>query len=188
MAVQERLYTADDLWQMSQEIDDKRLELIEGVIEEMSPTGEEHGSIAAKLLVLIFQYVEAHKLGRVTAAETGYIVATNPNGKDTVLAPDVGFISKERAAATPSKKFVAGSPDLAVEVISPSESYTKVAKKITLYLRHGTRLIWIVDPASETVAVHSASGAKTLDMDGFLDGEAVLPGFSVPVRDIFPRS
>jgi len=185
VAVQEKLYTVDDLWQMSQEMGVKRLELIEGVIEEMSPTGEEHGDIASELNMLIRQHVKAHRLGRVTAAETGYILHTSAKGKHTVLAPDVGFISKERATPTPNKKFVIAAPDLAVEVVSPSETYTKVAKKVALYLRYKTRLAWVVDPDSKTVAVHTSAGSRTLGLNDTLDGGDVLPGFTLAVKDIF---
>src|SRR5438105_5002987 len=110
MSIQERLYTADDLWQLSNlpENEDKRLELIEGVLYEMPPTGWLHGDVAGEFGAYIRNFVKRHKLGRVTAAETGFILFKNPDpqGKDTVLAPDVGFISAARVPAELPEQFV----------------------------------------------------------------------------------
>jgi Uma2 family endonuclease len=186
MVVQEKLYTADDLWELSQQIEGRRLELIEGEISEMTPAGGEHGVVAGRGLLRVGVHVENHQLGYVTAAETGYILFTDENGKDTVLAPDVGFVSKERAPDGLPEGFIPFAPDLAVEVVSPSETYTRVARKVALYLRYGTRMVWVIDPASKTVVVHTSEGAHTFGENDTLTGGDVLPGFTLPVRDIFP--
>jgi len=142
MAVQEKLYTADDLWEMSAQADDEtHLELIEGVIYQMTPTGGEHGEVVTELTLLIGGHVKANQLGRVTAAETGYRLAPR-----TVVAPDIGFISAARAPERLPKKYIPMAPDLAVEVISPSDTYSHTMKKVNQYLRYGTRLVWLVDP------------------------------------------
>src|SRR5258708_3027196 len=177
MTVQEKLYTADDLWEMSGQVDDdKRLELIEGVIYQMTPTGGEHGEVVTELTLFVGGYVKAHQLGRVTAAETGYRLAPR-----TVVAPDIGFISTERAPERLPKKYIPMAPDLAVEVISPSDTYSRTMKKVSLYLRYGTRLVWLVDPDEKTIAIHSSAGVRTLTMNDTLDGSDVLPGFSIRV-------
>src|SRR5205807_2246623 len=97
-------------------------------------------------------YVKAHKLGRVFAGEPGFVLTTDP---DTVRAPDVAFIGRERLAETgvPTGYF-RGVPDLAVEVISPNDRYTRVAEKIAEWLDYGTRLVFVVDPRRKSVDVH----------------------------------
>src|SRR5258708_11144332 len=161
MAVQEKLYTADDLWEMSAQVDDeKRLELIDGVIYQMTPTGGGHGEVVKELSFFITSHVKAHKLGRVTAAETGYRLAPK-----TVVAPDIGFITAARAPERLPKKFIPMAPDLAVEVISPSDTYSRTMKKVSLFLRYGTRLVWLVDSDEKTVAAHTAEGVRTLTVD-----------------------
>src|SRR5690349_8514643 len=123
MTVQEReqFVTAEDLWTLAHQSDDKHLELIEGVLYEMVPAGEEHGVTAGNVFAPVWGYVRQHDLGRVTAAETGYILYKNPHpkGKDTVCAPDVGFISKERNTKA-VKGYVPHAPDFAIEVVSPN--------------------------------------------------------------------
>jgi Uma2 family endonuclease len=126
----------------------------------------------------------------VTAAETGYILYKNPDpkGKDTVLAPDVGFMSKERAAAKASEGFVNGAPDLAIEVVSPSDRYSKIARKVELYLRYGTRLVLVVDADEQTIVRYSPTETKIFGINDTLDFGDVLPGFTIQVRDIFEET
>jgi Uma2 family endonuclease len=188
MAVQEKRYSADEFWEICHlpENDGKHLELIYGVIEEgMAPTGEEHGGITMEIGRVIANHVKANKLGRVTAAETGYVMFTDPDGQQIILAPDVGFIARARMAAAPSKKFVGAPPDLAVEVLSPSETYGKVAEKVALYLQYGTRQVWVVDPMNKTVTVYRRGETRLHDLHGTLDGGDVLPGFSLPIGELF---
>lgn len=187
MTVQVKIYSANELWELSQSAQSangKQLELLEGVIEESPLTGEEHGVIVSELTMLIGIRAQMNNLGRVTAAGTGYLLHADSRNGDTVLAPDVGFISHKRAVAL-SKKYADVAPDLAVEVVSPSEPYAKIARKVGLYLRYGTCLVWVVDPESQTIAVHTAKDTRTLGVTDTLDGGDVLPGFSLPVRYIF---
>ena len=119
MALQEKLYTSEDLWELSQnpENDGKRLTLIDGRLLSRAPAGWIRGDIAFSISGMIRNYINQHQLGRGTAAETGYILAPN-----TVLAPDVGFIAKDRIPKELPAGFVPFAPDLAVEVVSPSNS------------------------------------------------------------------
>ncbi len=188
MVSQEKLYTSADLWELSHlpENDGKRLLLLEGELYEMTPTGWKHGDVASELDVAIGSYVKAHKLGRVTAAETGYDLAPG-----TTLAPDVGFVAAARVPDPLPIGYVPFAPDLAVEVVSPGNSSTELNTKIKKYMKHGTRLLWIVYPEKQTVAVYRpiATGQEAhvefLDLDGFLDGADVLPGFKLALREIF---
>ncbi len=130
-------------------------------------------------------FVQEHDLGIVTTAKTGFKVATNP---DTVLAPDVGFVAKNRLPADLSALvgFFPGAPDLAVEVVSPGDTYGEVETKVARYLDAGTQLIWIVRPKQKRVEVHRADGtSELLSIGETLEGESVVSGFSLPVARIF---
>jgi Uma2 family endonuclease len=195
MVTQERLHTIDDLWAISHlpQNTGKHFELIEGVLYEMPPTGWLHGDTASELGSEIRQYVKTHQLGRVTAAETGFILFKNPQpgGKDTVLAPDVGFIAAQRVPQQLPDQYVPFAPDLAVEVISPGNSDEEINLKVELYLRYGTRLVWIVYPKKQKIHVFRASDTgnkgsfEFLGINDSLDGESVLPGFRLALREIF---
>ena len=185
--IEQRLYTAEDLWELSHqpENENRRLELIEGEIHEMPPAGGEHGGITLDLGSVIRSHVKTHDLGYTTAAETGYILYKNPNGKDTVVAPDVGFISKERLPQGLPKGYIPAPPDLAVEVVSPGDSADEIDQKVVLYLRYSTRLVWVWYPKTKTVIAHTPTSVQRLDINDTLDGGDVLPGFKLAVREIF---
>src|SRR5258706_10831486 len=120
MVTRDKLYTAEDLWALSHlpENDGKRLFLVEGTIYEMTPTSWLHGDVAIEIGAAILVYAKTHKLGRVTAAETGFNLAPG-----TTLAPDVGFIAAARVPEVlPSSGYVPFAPDLAVEVVSPGNT------------------------------------------------------------------
>jgi Uma2 family endonuclease len=186
MDVQEKLYTASDLWDFSHKAGDKKhYELVRGVILETAPTGELHGEVASELNMLIRLHVKQNKLGRVTAAETGYILETDPY---TIRAPDVGFVSNDRAQEPISEGYVPVAPDLAVEVVSPGDTATDIQDKVREYLSAGTQLVWVVYPKSRTVNVHRREGSWTLESGDTLDGASVLPGFKGQVADLFPGS
>ncbi len=189
LELQERLYTADDLWELAHqpEYEGKRLQLIEGEVYEMPPTGGEHGGITLDIGAQIRNHVKAHDLGYTTAAETGFILFKNPAGKDTVVAPDVGFIAKARLPQGLPTGYVPLAPDLAVEVVSPGDSADEVDRKVLLYLRYGTRLVWVVYPKTKTMIAQTPTGIERYDADSTLDGGDVLPGFTLVLRDIFPQ-
>jgi Uma2 family endonuclease len=185
MLIQTQLLTADDLWELSHRVGDaKRLELVRGEILEMVPAGGEHGEVAGDIFALIHAHVRKHRLGRVTAAETGYILSRTP---DTVRAPDVGFVSYVRAPKRLTKGYIPFAPDLAVEVVSPGDTAVEIHEKVLEYLRAETRLVWVLYPESKTIVVHSSVGAHTLTEDDTLEGGDVLPGFGVAVREVFPE-
>jgi Uma2 family endonuclease len=166
---------------------DKHWELFEGVIYEMAGgTGGEHGEITGIVSGFIWNYTFPRKLGRMTAAETCYVLFKNPDGKDTVHCPDIGFVTIERAPKPFTSGYVPFAPDFAVEVMSPGNDAMVMHNKVLDYLRYGTRLVWLIYPDSQTVVVHTKAGSKTYTLDDTLDGGEVLPGFSLPVRDIFP--
>jgi Uma2 family endonuclease len=183
MVIQERLYTADDLWEFShQRGEARRLELVKGEPREMTPTGGLHGVIALEIGYHILHYVKQHQLGYATSAETGFVLAADPY---TVRAPDVGFVTKERITGPLPQKYFPFSPDLAVEVVSPSDTAQDIREKVLDFLKAGTRLVWVVYPESKTVDVYRPDGVQVVDIDGALDGGDVLPGFTLALRVVF---
>lgn len=182
MAVQKKTYTVAEFEQMAElpEYRDRTLELIEGEIVEKMPTNPYCSAIAVLIVHFLVTYVLEHDLGYVTGADGGYTLS-----EADMFVPDAAFISKARQPALPHKGFNPIPPDLAVEVISPSDSYSEVSRKVATYLRSGTPLVWVFDPETATVTVHTPGGARTLDRAAALDGGGVLPGFSLPLDKIF---
>lgn len=180
MTTQERLHTADDLLQMPE--NGTHYELIRGELIEMSPTNAVHGALAAELLIFLGNHIRAHKLGQVFAAETGFTLSQNP---DTVLAPDVAFISTERARPL-AEKYSTIAPDLAIEVVSPGNSATEMNEKTVLYFQAGSRQVWIVYPKSRTIHFYTAANkVAILGSEDTLDADPVLPGFKLPLHELF---
>lgn len=177
-----RPVTADELLAMPD--DGYRYELVKGELIQASPTGDEHGQVTVTLTAALYQQVKQHNLGRVYAAETGFKLESDP---DTVRAPDVAFVSRERVEATGTLTgFRSGAPDLVVEVLSPSDRIGKIEAKVKQWLETGARAVWVVSPKLKTVTVYrSLSDIVTLTEKDNLDGDDVVPGFQIKVADIF---
>jgi len=159
-----------------------RCELIAGELRMMMPPGFQHGRVAARLTTLLLNHADAAGLGTVTAAETGFLLAHAP---DTVRAPDVAFVRSERVLAA-GQGYFPGAPDLAVEVLSPNDRPGYVREKVAEWLEAGAQAVWVVDPRERTVTVHEAGPEPLLlGEDDLLSGGPLLPGFEIPVRDIF---
>jgi Uma2 family endonuclease len=182
MAIAHHLITADEL--LRRPNDGFRYELVQGKMRRMSPAGFHHGRLIMNIATPLDQYVRTHKLGVVCAAETGFLLATDP---DTVRAADVAFIRQERIrAATVHEGYWPGAPDLAIEVISPHDLYTEVDEKVTDWLEAGTRMVLIVNPRKRTITVYrSLLQIVVLRERDLLDGADVVPGWTMPVADIF---
>jgi Uma2 family endonuclease len=161
-----------------------RWELIDGEPVEMSPAADESASIGATIIGLLWSFVQPRRLGRLYNAEGGFVLFPD---RPTVRVPDAAFVLAERAPHGKARKnFPRLAPDLVVEVLSPSDRASDVVAKLEMYQEAGVRLIWLVDPDPLTVTVIAAGHAtKVLHMGDTLDGGDVLPGFSVPVADIF---
>jgi len=171
--------TADELLRLPRGA--HRYELVRGELHTMAPAGADHGYIALNIGSLLRDYVRANNLGRVYAAETGFRIERNP---DTVRAPDAAFVRAERVQ--PSPGYIEGAPDLAVEVVSPNDTYTEVTTKVAEWFRAGARLVWIINPTGNVVTVYTADGqSRVVADDETLDGGDVIPGLHITVRDIF---
>jgi Uma2 family endonuclease len=176
-----RLYTAADLATMGS---DAPYELIDGELREVSPCFDDPSRIGVRISSPLFAFVEEHELGEVFGADGGFRL---PGDRETVVAPDVAFLRIERIPPDHDfQSFFLGAPDLAVEVGSLSNTPEDVADKVQRYLSAGSRLVWVVWPLSQTVAVHRPGREpEILGIGDVLDGEDVLPGFRLPVRSIF---
>ncbi len=187
MEVRERLYDIDDLWRLvCDSNDDRRYELIEGEIIEMAPVGGEHGTIAGEIFHHFRLFDPQRRLG-IPTVETGY---HPPDALHILLSPDAAFTSFERAPIPFPRTWVPLMPDLAVEVKSPSNTLAELRRKAAIYLQHGARLVWIILPVSRSAEVWrlGADGdieSAIIQADGSLSGEDVLPGFTLPLAQLF---
>lgn len=176
------LLTADELWDLPR--DGRRYELIRGELKFMPPAGFEHGAIEIRVTIPLGHYVMTHGLGEVVGAETGFLIARDP---DTVRAPDLAFVRKERILETGiPKKYYPGAPDLAVEIVSPNDTVEEVDDKVQEWLDAGTSLVWVLHPRQRSVRVFQKDHhPQILTVDDQLDGHDVVPGFSVRVGTLF---
>ena len=177
-----RLLTADDLLRLSGE--GLRGELILGVLCKTMPTGQEHGEIVVSLSAALWTFVNPRRLGRLTASDSGVWLERDP---DTVREPDIAFFSAEKVPpGTRVTGYAEVVPDLVVEIASPSDSRREVHDKAHMWLNHGVRLVWVVQPETRTIDVYrSDEPIATLGDEDSLDGLDVLPGFSCEVSAVF---
>jgi Uma2 family endonuclease len=179
--------TADDLLSAG-EIG--RCELVQGELVMMSPAGFEHGVITQRIAAALHAFVSARQLGVVTAAETGFLLCRSP---DTVRAPDVAFVASSRVPRGRTVGYFAGAPDLAVEVLSPTDLHDAAAlaraeAKLYAWLEAGCREVWAVDPSNRTITIHRPSAPSVVVRETETLTSAVLPGLTVRLIEVFlPR-
>jgi Uma2 family endonuclease len=183
MAIRARL-TAEDLWKLGE--GDTRRELVDGQVREMVPVGGAHGRLTMRVSRRLDEHVERHGGGKVLVGDVGFVLRL-PHDPERVRAPDVAFVT---TAQLPEGRlpegFLRGAPDLAVEVLSPSDNPVDVQQKVRDYLEAGARLVWVIAPAARTATIYRADGSARLLREGdHLDGEAVLPGLAIPLADLF---
>ncbi|MGH7570379.1 MAG: Uma2 family endonuclease [Gemmatimonadota bacterium] len=178
----EELVSLEEFERLPEE-DEYLLELVRGRLVREARPGGEHGVLAGELVGRLHYHVGKHGLGRVVT-ETGFLLAEDP---PTVRGPDAAFISAERYPKTGAPKgFWRIAPDLAVEIVSPSNSATEIQEKVLEYLEAGASLIWVVDPGVRTVTVfRSRTDVRVLTQEETLEGADVLPGFQLSISDLF---
>ena len=159
-------------------------EIIEGALIAMSPAGGKHGRIGGTIFARLWHANHATGHGVVYGPDTGVVLRADPL---LLRVPDVAFVSKPRLPANfDDGGYLHVAPDLVVEVVSPSDRSLDVLTKVAMWLEFGTRVVWVVEPAGETVTVYAADAAPmTLTRDDILTAATVLPHFSIPVADIF---
>ena len=188
MAIRERVYTVDDVLRLEQQPMNpiEKYFLIDGeLLTKMAPA-HFHALTASELSRLTGNYAAEHGLGRVFV-ECGY---HPPGDRRTVLFPDVSFESRERTPDRPLSTYAPYMPDLAVEIISPSQSLWQVRRKAEVYLHHGAALVWLLDPLDDFAEVwrrgdDDSMQSERIPGEGALSGEDVLPGFRLPLELIY---
>jgi Uma2 family endonuclease len=175
---QTHLMTVEEF--MNLDDDYHRHELIKGELLTMNPPKSLHGRVVANLTIILGQHVKANRLGEIYA-ECGYQLEHDP---DTVLGPDVSFISKKRLDHT-DDRYYDGPPDVAIEVLSPGDRRGYVERKLAIYLERGTPSVWLVNPRHRTVEVISSTGNRRMlhEDDELVDD--TVPGFRAKVSEIF---
>ena len=177
-----KLFTAEELLHLP--ATGRRLELVKGRVYEMPPPGARHGSVAMRIGSLLNTYVLGNLLGRAFAAKTGFILRRDP---DTVRAPDASFVAEDRL---PDGELPIGylelAPDLAVEVVSPSDTAREIQEKVSDWLRAGTRLVWVIYPATRSATVYRPlDDTEEVSEGGNLEGDDVIPGFACNLSELF---
>jgi Uma2 family endonuclease len=175
------LLTIDDL---EQSPPDGEWELIDGELVPVTPSSLRSTMIGLRIGRIVGNYVDAHDLGVMTGADGGYVLFPD---RQTVRVPDVGFIRKDRVPPIAEHgRFPRLAPDLAVEVLSPSDRMGDALSKVTMYLQAGVRAIWLVDPETRTITTfYPDQPLVVLAAGDSLDGGDVLPGFSISVAELF---
>ena len=176
----ERIWTDEEFMALPE---DGRYELVNGELVNMGNSGMEHGEIGSFLGGSLSLYVRSNKLGVVCDSSTAFAMKTGNK-----RSPDVSFIAKERLQGVKRlpRGYFQGSPDLAVEILSPSNTVEEIHDKIVEYFENGTRLLWVIHPDEKYVLVyHAPSPDVFLKVGDHLDGEEIVPGFSLPVAELF---
>ena len=174
--------TIDDLERVG--APEGRWELIDGELVEMSPGSEDHGAYGTAIIVYLGGHVYSFRLGRVFGPDTGFVISDDP---PTVRVPDAAFVQADRLPPDRDRRrYLRVMPDIAVEVVSPSDRPGEVIAKVALWLNAGVTLVWLVDPEMETITVFERGKTPLLlSVDETLTGGEILPGFELPVRSIF---
>jgi Uma2 family endonuclease len=162
----------------------KRYELVEGQLRVMCAAGFEHGRVASTANWLLGNHVRATGLGLTLGAETGFVLARDP---DTVRAPDAAFVSQARAdeVGTTLGFWPGGAPDLAIEVVSPEDSRPYVRAKALNWLDAGASAVLVLHPRSRSATVYRPGGEVHSYTEGTLDLSDAVPGWRVAVADFF---
>ena len=178
---QDKVWTEEELLVLPK--DAGKWELINGEPTVTPPAGFNHGQINNVLAARLTLHVLRHRLGCVVDGQTGFWMKAG-----NLYSPDTSFVSKQRLSGLKRgpKGFFKGSPDLAVEVLSPEDTKAAVRKKIREYFKNDTALAWVIDPQQKLVYVYHRTGAAVVLRPGdFLMGEQVVPGFKIAVAELF---
>jgi Uma2 family endonuclease len=163
--------------------DMNKYEVLDGELIASAIGSVVHGVIIMRILIPLGNFILAHDLGQVLEGQSGFRMLNAD-----FLAPDVSFILRERwvLGSKTAKVFFPGAPDLVVEVLSQSDRAGRTKRRLARMFENGTRLAWVVDPVRQTVHVHrTAEADRSLTIADVLDGEEVVPGFALPLAQVF---
>ncbi|QDT76184.1 Uma2 family endonuclease [Lacipirellula limnantheis] len=183
MITASHLLTAEELFRMSEE-ETRWCELIEGEILLISPPGFAHAIVSQRVSLLLLEFVDHQQIGQVVIAKAGFLVGRDP---DTVMAPDGAFVRQERIDAIGlTSAYFPEAPAMVFEVISPTDRFSEVGRKMRRWLKGGVELAWVIDPTARTITVYQAlDNIHVLTDKDSLTGGSVLPGFECRVADLF---
>jgi len=179
-AVETKFWSDEELLALPKDGHDH--EIIHGELY-MSPASADHGGVISELLTLLNTHVRKNKLGKILDGQTGFRMQSGD-----LYSPDISFMSAPRWLAHKATKsvFIQGAPDLAVEVLSPSDTTDAIETKIAQYFENGTRLLWVINLYSRTaIEYRNAQPTRLIKKDEPLDGLDVVPGFTLPLQEIF---
>ncbi len=188
MTVEEKVMTAEAFWELygthDQMTEGLRLnyELINGERVDVPVPGGLHAEIQALLIAQLVTFVLARQIGKVYG-EAHFKLAPN-----TLRVPDVAFVHKDKLGRiVDPHAFIPFAPDLAVEIVSPTNTATEMQQRVNLYLAAGTSLVWVIYPELRLVVVHNKQGTlPPFSADMLLEGGDLLLGLSIPVVSLFP--
>ena len=174
------LVTAEEVQRIS--LPGKVTELVRGRLIVREPPGTHHGAIAANLAYYLSDFVRRQSSGAIFAQDTGFKIASDP---DSVRAPDVAFVARQRTGLIRSRGYAELAPDLLAEILSPDDQPAEVLAKVADWLAAGTKIVWVIDPNRREARIYRRDGTLTvLGSEDSLDGEDVLPGFACSLKDI----
>ncbi len=166
--------------------DGHRYELVNGELVDMGNSGAKHGYVAILLSAALFHCVSTQKLGALMDSGTAFVMKSGNK-----RSPDISFVAKERLQGLDELPdgFLEGAPDLAIEILSPSNTVEEIHDKLVEYFESGARLVWVIHPKEHYVLVYRSSTQpdRLLKSTDMLDGEDIIPGFMLPVSNLFQK-
>lgn len=186
MVIRDKTYTVDEYYALMEARDDDALiELINGELCEM-PLSSYNSIINVRIGSYLLEYVDKHDVGDILGANSAYIL-----NQDNVFLPSCSFVTKGRIEDYFSNRFY-GSPDLVIETILPGETAASINEKTRLYLETGSKVVWIVYPDEQIAEIRTVSDngfhVATVDKNGALTAQSVLPEFELPMNKLFTAS
>ena len=182
--VKPRPITADEFEEFNPEW---RYDLIKGELRPMpAMPGAKHGQLTFAFTLDLGLFIREIDAGVCFAAETRFTIERNP---DTAIAPDWAFVGRERMPTTTPNGFLDLAPDIVLEVRSPSDRKGEVLEKVNRWLAAGVKIVWELNPKTRVLTVYRPDCVpRELTVDDTLTGEEILPGFTLPLRRLFPNS
>lgn len=182
-ATQKQLLTAEEFYLLPDPPNGSRQELVRGEVITMPPPGGLHGVTCSKTDRKLGNFIDTGPGGTLVCNDTGFITDRNP---DSVRGPDISYWTKERLKEVPIG-YIDIAPDMLVEVLSPSNTWKQIHKKLEEYFARGVRLVWVIAPEDRTLTIYrTADEGRVLHETAPVTGEDVLPGFSCRVSDLLP--
>jgi len=158
-----------------------RYELDDGELIATARPKAKHARSERKLVVLLGGFLQTHTIGEVFTGNMAFLLGGDP---PTLRCPDVSFVTAERARTIDPNGWITGAPDLAIEIVSPSDAAAELYRKVRQYLENGSSVVWVVYPDTQDVHEFRPTGTRIFHAGDLLEAPDLLPGFSVRVADL----